>query len=148
MTTTRVDFYVLPGQSQPERFACVLAGKAWQQGNMTCLHTTSRESAEILDDLLWTFRDISFIPHTLQDDTGDTKSPVLIGWEDQYPDNAGVLINLTPEIPEFAGRFSRIVEIVAGDEIDRQRARDRFRAYRERGYDMHDHKLDSDHVPS
>lgn len=148
MTTPRVDFYILPGQSQPERLACILAGKSWQQGNITCLHTTSRESAEILDDLLWTFRDISFIPHSLQDDTNNAASPVLIGWEDHYPENAGVLINLTPEIPEFAGRFPRIVEFVAGSESGRQQARDRFRAYRDCGYEIHDHKLDSDHVPS
>ena len=147
MTSTRVDFYVLPDQSQPERFACVMTGKAWQQGNLTCLHTVSRQRAEMLDDLLWTFRDISFIPHALQDDSNAGECGVVIGWEDHYPADAGVLINLTPEIPEFAARFSRIVEIVAGSEDDRQQARQRFRGYRERGYELHNHKLDSDHVP-
>ena len=53
-----------------------------------------------------------------------------------------VLLNLRPEWPPFFGRFERLVEIVsAGDEDDKRLARERFKFYRDRGYEIRTHDL-------
>ena len=138
---SRVDFYILPEKSSRERFACTITTKALQSGNNIYIHTASREAACSLDDLLWTFHDISFVPHTLSDQSGSTGAPVVIGWQDQVPDNCNVMINLTADIPTTAERFARIVEIVAGSEAEREVARNHYRAYRDGGHEMHDHAV-------
>ena len=142
---SRVDFYILPENSNQQRFACSLVGKAWQSGNHVYIHTMRKEDAVMLDDLLWTFHDISFIPHVLVEQYEGDETPVYIGWNNKLPDNCQVMINLSETIPEFADRFERIAEIVAGNDEQRKKARDRYRDYRDRGYDLHDHKIEGDY---
>lgn len=141
----RVDFYVLPENSSAERFACTIANKAWQQGHTVYIQTASREVAGTMDDLLWTFNDISFLPHAVIESGKTPMERVVIGWQDQPPGNYEVLINLTAEIPSATERFARIVEIVAGDSRQKDQARKRYKGYREQGCELHNHTLESDH---
>ncbi len=62
---TRVDFHILPvdGKIERERWACRLAAKAWKQGHRVHVHTIDETGMARMDELLWTFRDISFLPH-------------------------------------------------------------------------------------
>ena len=140
----RVDFYVLPENSSAERFACTIANKAWQQGRAVFIQTESKEAAGTMDDLLWTFNDISFLPHVVKESDITPAERVVIGWQPQPPGNYEVLINLTAEIPSSAERFARIVEIVAGDNRQKDLARNRYRGYREQGYELHNHTLESE----
>jgi DNA polymerase III subunit chi len=141
----RADFYILPENSMPDRFACTMANKVWQNGNNVYIHSANREAAVLMDDLLWTFNDISFLPHDLCDGHNHGNAPVLIGWNEHLPDNCQVMINLTEDIPATADKFSRIIEIVAGNKEFRQSARNRYRNYRDRGYELHDHLLEKDY---
>lgn len=138
----RVDFYILQDQNPPERFACAISGKIFRQGLKIHLHTESRESAVALDDLLWTYRDISFVPHQLCDNSDNGDTPVTIGWPGATANHDGVLINLNAGIPDSAGDFARIIEIVAAYEPLRGQARERYRQYRDLGYEMHNHEID------
>jgi DNA polymerase-3 subunit chi len=96
-----------------------------------------------LNDLLWTFQDISFLPHCLADEARDPYSaPVVIGWAGQTPRSDGVLINLDVQVPDFARGFVRIVETVSPDSPQKQQARDRWRCYRDMGCELYSHELD------
>ncbi|MDY6942693.1 MAG: DNA polymerase III subunit chi [Pseudomonadota bacterium] len=133
---TRISFYVLTRQSTDERFiaACRIAEKAYQQGHGVYLHTESPIAAERVDQLLWTFRQGSFVPH-VRHEHDDQTSPVVIGHDSRpQPRVHDVMINLTREVPLFFGQFERLVELVADDDQDRQSGRERFRFYRDRGY--------------
>lgn len=141
----RVDFYVLPENSPRERFTCFMTNKAWQQGHIIYIHTVSREVAQTLDDLLWTFKDISFVPHEIMGRGSICNEPVIIGWQDTPPEQCQVMINLSQDVPTCAERFARIIEIVAGNNTDKQQARNRYRDYRDRGYELHNHTMESDY---
>ena len=142
---TRVDFYILPPNVLQDRFVCTIADKAWQNGNNVYIHTGNSESATLLDNLLWTFNDISFLPHGLYEKNDLGNNPVLIGWNDQLPEQCQVMINLTEDIPATADQISSIIEIVTTDSKDRQFARNRYRNYRDRGFELHDHKMEDDY---
>ena len=64
---TKVDFYLLSGVGQDARetMACKLIDKAYQLQHKIYVHTESQQDAKRLDDLLWTFRPGSFIPHSI-----------------------------------------------------------------------------------
>lgn len=145
---SRVDFYILPesGRQPRPQFACALTAKAWKAGNRVGLLVADRDRAGDLDDLLWTFRDISFVPHALTDSSEAADVPVLIGWTDPAAlTEAGVnvLINLADNMPSAAGKFDRIVEIVGGNDAERSTARQRYREYRDLGHELHSHSIDT-----
>jgi DNA polymerase-3 subunit chi len=141
---TRVDFY-LSKNGRPDSgmlTACKLAEKAWKLGHKIYIHLPDPQLARALDDLLWTFRDGSFVPHGTTEQGDASDDPVLIGWQAEAPDDRhDVLINLANEVPAFFSRFQRVAEIVEGSEQAKTLARDRFRFYRDRGYELNTHEL-------
>lgn len=145
---SRVDFYILADGTGVERFACSIAAKAWGKGNRVHIHTESEEIASNIDDLLWTFRDISFVPHEKLTSNSSPETPVTIGSDNSLPESPQVMINLGNEIPGFADNFERIVEIVGGNETYKKFARRRYKKYKESGCEIHDHKMDklTDHA--
>ena len=107
----QVDFYILPSTGERERmsFACRLAEKAVSRGHRVFVTAASETSGRELDELLWTFREDSFLPHTLvTDSTGHADrplEPVLIGLPGAEPSDPDVLINLAPGFPGCADRW-------------------------------------------
>lgn len=141
---TRVDFYVLERIDERSRhtLACKLAEKAYRLEHTVYIHTKTRQDAERLNELLWTFRDGSFVPHGLSAASDDTaSSPVLIGWEPDDVESCDLLINLCDEIPAFAESFPRVAELVTADENCRLMSRKRFAEYRDKGHAIETHKL-------
>ncbi|NJN48365.1 MAG: DNA polymerase III subunit chi [Candidatus Competibacteraceae bacterium] len=140
----RIDFYVLPDQTPNGRLllACKLSEKAYHSGYRVYLHTSSAEQARTVDDLLWTFRQGSFIPHALYPASADDRSPVLIGLAECPPELVnGVVVNLGQAPPPDFERFERVIEVVDQEPETLAFSRDRFRFYRERGLKPTSHKL-------
>ena len=141
---TRVDFYVLPTETPRNRavLACRLAEKAYNQGNKVYIHTTSEQHSQELDDLLWTFRQGSFVPHALFGSEEAKGSPVILGHcPDPGNEHHDVLINFAQDVPSFFGRFERVTELVDQQPEYLKLARERYSFYRERGYELQSHKL-------
>ena len=137
----QVDFYVLDRVDEHARhtLACKLAEKAWRLENTIHIHTMSREDAERLDKLLWTFRDGSFVPHVLAG--GDTGAPVSIGYGSDVAEPRDLLITLCDDIPAFADSFPRVAELVSSEETCRARSRERYASYRAQGHRLNTYKI-------
>jgi DNA polymerase-3 subunit chi len=142
---TRIDFYISKNNDDDARarLACRVAEKAYQMKHSVYVHVDDRQQAEQLDQLLWVFRDRSFVPHCLSDDPNSTEAAVIIGYGNAPAGTPEVLINISSEVPGFFSRYERVAEIVGGDENYRQKARERFKFYRERGYPLETHELSS-----
>ena len=148
-TPPRVDFYVLEAVSSSGRTlaACRLAEKAWRTGHRVHLLTTSVSETRELDDLLWTFRQASFVPHapspggSLPSEFEIQSTPV---WVSEMPipgARADVLINLTDHVPLEFRDFRRVAEIIDGTGEGRHSGRKRFREYRGNGCEVHTHEI-------
>ena len=138
----RVDFYVLSqsGEQARQVFACRLAEKAWRLDNTVHIHAGSRDMAERLDELLWTFRDGSFVPHHIVG-TAHLDSPVTIGYDDGNAPASDLLINLCDHIPDCARSFPRVAELVTSDSDSKQKSRQRFASYRDDGHELDSHNV-------
>jgi DNA polymerase-3 subunit chi len=103
------------------------------------------ETAKHVDDMLWTYRQDSFVPHALlrerQEVGADLLEPVLVGDGTVEPAEVDVLINLAEAVPSFAAKSTRVAEIVSADESARRAGRTRYRAYRDQGIPIHQHNL-------
>ena len=141
--TVEVDFYVLGGGSDrdPWTIACRLAEKAWRRGHRVHVQVESGEDAARLDDLLWTWRQDSFVPHARLDPAAADPPPVTIGAPPQIPPSPDVVINLGERIPSFAERCRRLAEIVGPDPGSKASGRERYREYRDRGFEVRSHDL-------
>jgi len=143
---TDIDFYILDNDMPlgRERIACRLAEKVYRLGRSVLIHTASATDSHRLDDLLWTFRDGSFVPHALAGQAVEPQkpgaaTPVIISHDDNPPDFSDVLINLATEVPLFFSRFDRVTEIIG--QQDKVSGRERFRFYRDRGYPLKSHNI-------
>ena len=143
---TRIDFYILDRSSNEARLtlACRLAAKAVEQDLEVLINAETETDAARLDELLWTFSQGSFIPHRNLKDAAarDEGEPVLIG-SGRVPQTGRweLLINLSPEVPEFFSRFERVAELVGAEPENKAAGRERFRYYRDRGYELQTHNV-------
>ncbi|HEX7044626.1 MAG TPA: DNA polymerase III subunit chi [Burkholderiales bacterium] len=140
---TRVDFYLLrEGEPNGKPLAaCRLAHKAYRLKHRVYILARDAQEAVSLDRLLWTFNPGSFVPHRIHGEPFDPIVPVLIGHDAPPEQFNDVLISLAPAIPPFFDRFARVAELVGPDEAERAQARERFRAYRDRGFMVQTHNL-------
>ena len=140
---TEVDFYVLKDKAPQAgvQFTCRLAEKIFREGHQVYINTDSEQQLRQLDDLLWSFRPGSFLPHAvyINEDTGTT--PILLGHATEPEGPSDVLVNLAEDIPAFFSRFSRVTELVSGNEVQRDAARTRYKFYKDRGYPVRSHQL-------
>ena len=144
MDAPRIDFYLLeePEAAACEATACRIAEKAWRHGHRVHLHVDSPESARRLDELLWTWRDESFVPHSVCGaDEAAADAPVTIGSGSLPRFDSDVLLNLDPCVPDGFDRFARVAEVVGGGEPARSAGRERFRRYRAHGCELRTHRL-------
>jgi len=139
----RVDFYVLPATEAGARlhFSCRLTEKAYGLQNRIHAHAASSGQARELDELLWTFRQGSFLPHALAAQGSDEPVPITIGFDDKTDVGGDLLINLADATPPFFDRFSRVAEIIDGTEESRRLGRERFAFYRDNGFEPNTHNI-------
>lgn len=131
---TRIDFYTDTGTDDRLHTAIRLIVKARSHGKRVVVYTDGPTSAAELDQRLWTFQQISFVPHCRAGDTLVSSTPVVIDCQYKNLPHTEILINLHPECPPFFQQFERVLEIVSDDETEKQVARQRFRAYRDAGH--------------
>lgn len=138
----RVDFYLIPETGAQSRllFACRLLEKAYGQEQPVYVHLPNAEKARFFDQLLWTYRDDSFIPHHLiEEDRLHLNSPILLGYQREPKTQADILLNLGEEIPAFHEQFKRVLEILTR-ETDLQTQN---KYYAAKGYTIHSHQIRS-----
>lgn len=140
---TRVDFYVLPSHDPHTRrvMACRLIEKAFRQGHTVYLKTDSPDEVNLFDDLLWTFRQGSFLPHE-RVDTLPREAPIILGHVVPPSDMKDVLVNLGVDMPEGFTAFDRVAELIDQDEAVKAAGRQRYRAYQAHGFTPETHQLE------
>jgi len=142
---TRIDFYHYADDKL--RFACRLAAKAYDQGTRLVVYTADARALGEFDKALWTFQSTRFVPHAFAGTAVAAETPVILASSGESLPHHDVLLNLAPEWPPFFASFERLLEIVAVDEDDKARARERYAFYRKRGYDIKVNSIESAEKP-
>ncbi|HEY4214382.1 MAG TPA: DNA polymerase III subunit chi [Steroidobacteraceae bacterium] len=142
----RVDFYVIEDGGGHARLtlACKLAEKAYLAQQSVLVWHTDPQELRSFDDMLWTFRDGSFVPHEAL--APDALAPIQLtaGAAPQAP--VDLIINLAADVPPCIAQSAppitkRVIEIIDGDEGRRRAGRARFKAYRDLGVTPASHNV-------
>lgn len=135
---TTIDFYLTNDATieTSYKLVCQLVDKAYLQKRSVYIHANSEKEAQVLDDLLWTFRDDAFIPHSLY---SQSELNIQLGHGSEPKKLNDILINLTHETPMFFQQFQRVLEIVP--QAAKDQARQKFRFYRDKNCEITTHDL-------
>lgn len=140
----KIDFYVLDTESSQKtlRFACQLLDELYaERRRRIVVHLKAQEDAARFDALLWTYRDDSFLPHQIYDSNDEDPVDILISDHAAPESHQDILLNLGEDIPSFHKQFQQVIEIVYSDPHAQQLARERYKQYRQMGYDINTIKL-------
>lgn len=145
----RIDFH--SNVSDKLAYACRLTRKIWSaapEGESVRQIVMVGEKGDLqkLNDLLWTFSSTDFLPHCFIEDEAAAETPIVLadGFASPALDHiphADVLIHLgrrmPANVPALVARFPRIVEVVTVNEAERLAGRERYKAYRDLGHELH-----------
>jgi DNA polymerase-3 subunit chi len=136
---TRIDFYL--DAADRLQVACRVAAKAIAQDHKVLIYAPDGETARALDRMMWIAPAIGFVPHVMAEHKLAAETPVVIARDALTTLHDDVLVNLHHDHPASFARFQRLIEIVGEGEADKQVARERYRFYRDRGYEIRTHRL-------
>jgi DNA polymerase-3 subunit chi len=142
---TKVDFYT--GSKDKLRTACQLSHKAMQNGVRTVISSPDAMTSEALDKLLWHYPVTAFIPHCRSDAQDASQMPVVLNHDGEKFPHHDLLISLHNECVPFFSRFERVIEIVCTDTEDSRLGRERYKFYKDRGYELRHIDLASAKAP-
>jgi DNA polymerase-3 subunit chi len=136
---TETLFYHLERRSLDE----VLPGlveRTLERGWRAVIKAETAERADAIDDLLWTYSERTFLPHSQSGDGEPARQPVLITVENENPNHANVLFLVGGAEPPSWTRTSPLERIVlmfdGRDETALARARAAWKAAKDAGHDV------------
>ena len=103
-------------------------GRGWQ----VVVQASSQERIEVLDNLLWTYRDESFLPHGSQKDGTEHLQPIWLTIEPDNPNQAKIRFLVDgAELDDLTG-YDRIVYMFDGhDNAAVEHARTRWKFHKD-----------------
>ena len=107
-----------------------------QNGVRVVLSAPDEVTTEALDKLLWQYPATAFIPHSRSDAAESEEMPVVLNSGSERFPHHDLLISLHNECMPFFSRFERVIEIVGTDVEDSKLGRERYKFYKDRGYEL------------
>lgn len=134
---TRIDFHSNVGDAV--EYACRLLRKVYLAGQPVVV-TGEAGVLRALDERLWTFAPLEFVPHCGLDSPQAAQTPVIFATELERAPHYQILLNLGPAVPAQFARFERLLELVGNGAEELAAGRERYRFYRDRGYTLNNYK--------
>jgi DNA polymerase-3 subunit chi len=133
---TEVRFYHMQTKQLEQALPEVLE-KAVGGNRRVVVKAANQNQVEQINNLLWTYRENSFLPHGSEKDGHSDDQPIWITSEDENPNGADVLVLINGAISERICDFSLCCEFLDGrDEEAVTSARERWKQYKEDGFDL------------
>ncbi len=140
---TNIEFYSVEDEHNKLPLAHIteVVKRGYRKGQQIFIHAENKGLAEKIDEILWSHDAKSFLPHQLVGEDENTKPPIEIGFGQEPTNHPDILINLSNDVPSFFSHFKWVFEYAYGDDENKEKARTRFKFYRERGYPLNHRKI-------
>ena len=138
-------FYILNKAEDLKISVCKIIKEYYKKKYKIFVSTCNNDLVNELNNLLWTFEQISFIPHCTTKNY-DKDSPILLSGRDSFPKTINlkeydVWLNLDDEVEENYTDFEIILEIVSQNEEQRILSRKRYLNYQKNNFEVKHEKL-------
>ncbi len=137
---TQVEFLLLDSNSQRMDSAMASLSQLYEHYDRVLVIAEKRMYLEQIDELLWHNSSEQFITYSLDTECYSSSAAVLL--TDKQPEGRRypTLLNIDGDLPLNSEQFRNIVELVGADEHYKEKARERYKIYRQLGFTI-THKL-------
>ncbi|SES80926.1 DNA polymerase III subunit chi [Thorsellia anophelis] len=123
--------------TQRDRLGCWLAARYYQTNKRVLLVCENQKHAERLDEWLWQLDPDRFIAHNLAGEGPKIGAPIELCWPERRSNiQRDIMIHLATPFVDFAPIFKSIIDFVPAIEQEKIAARERYKQYREIGYQL------------
>ena len=136
-------FYIIKADSPQANesgflaYGVFLAQHFAKQGAKVYLNSQDKQQAEKLAELFWQVEPEHYIGHNLIGEGPKYGTNIEIGHQALKPSwNRQLVINLAENETTFANKFAEVVDFVPCEEKAKQLARERYKIYRQAGYQL------------
>ncbi|OEF28423.1 DNA polymerase III subunit chi [Vibrio rumoiensis] len=136
-------FYIIEQNSTQDHmqghidYVIYLADYFASQGAKVYINAQDRSQAEAIDESLWQRDPEQFQAHNLVGEGPQYGTPIEIGFSKLKPHrNRQLVINMANDDTNFAETFTQVVDFVPCEEKAKQLARERYKIYRQKGFEM------------
>ncbi len=120
-----------------EEYVVFLAQHFARQGAKVYLNCNDKAHAEQLAEIFWQIDADKYMAHNLVGEGPKYATNIEIGYEGVKPSwNRQLVINLAENETTFANKFAQVVDFVPCEEKAKQLARERYKIYRQAGYQL------------
>ena len=145
---TRIDFYY--DVKDILSFASRMARKLYYEKVISAKHPLvirckNQSHCEEVSFSIQNFSKKDFLPCAEFSDKSADLFPIILSTVSKTPlwaDDIIVLLNLDTKIEITFSSYCRVIEIVDQNELNRQRGREKYKFYKERGYEIFGHRVD------
>lgn len=139
------NFYILPNARKDGRFlfCCALIEKLYSKKHIVYVHCQQAHEASQFNELLWTFKEESFVPHCMVGEYDIEDCPIQIGFNcppSTFQDVV-IFLGVIPQVPEFYQQFARVVEIVDAEPNTKETLREHYQFYRAQDIEVKTHQI-------
>ncbi|WP_153446214.1 DNA polymerase III subunit chi [Vibrio algicola] len=108
-----------------------------EQGAKVYINAQDKTQAETIDEHFWQQQSENYQAHNLVGEGPHYGTPIEIGYSQVRPNrNRQLVINMSHDKTNFALSFTQVVDFVACEEKGKQQARERYKIYRQAGFEM------------
>ena len=145
---TRIDFYY--DVKDILSFASRMARKLYYEKIVSAkqplvIRCKDQSHCEEVSYSIQNFSKKDFLPCVQFSDKSADLFPIILSTVSEIPlwaDDIIVLLNLDTKIEMTFSSYCRVIEIVDQTELNRQKGRERYKYYKERGYEIFGHRVD------
>ncbi len=132
--SSRIQFYNIQGTSNSTKAICQIINKYYKQGYKIAVISDNDDIISSLDKDLWTFEQISFVPHCIINNLDSDCNVILISKDDikdkSYLRDFDVIMNLSDDLCDFQYENKIYLEVVTSNDKQKDRARDKYKYYK------------------
>ncbi len=92
----------------------------WLKDNKILIYCEDQSRLAELDNMLWAYEQLSFLPHVLEDDELVRETPIVLSASQKNHNNANILVCLDPQTFEFANAFEKVIYVCDSKVLDEE----------------------------
>lgn len=114
-----------------------LLEKVYASGAKALLFFDDENTLKLIDDALWTYSQMDFLPHGTHQEQHPDKQPIYLTTGPENPNNASIVIKVGNTEHPSSTSFKRIIDIFDGNDPQSvQNARDRYKKYKDSNHPL------------
>ena len=130
--------FIVLNSAVKSRIVCDLAEKCYLNKQRIVIYTKSEEECEIIDSLLWTWKQQSFVPHKYLDRLSKSQNePIVLTTNIESAAGYDTVLLVDPLPMEIISQFSKVIDFAEKyDSQGIELSRKRYKLYKDQNYNI------------